>query len=343
MNAKIISEQKFRNKITIITFICSLFVIWIHTSNLDVYGINADSEGVAYVTFILEQIFGKVITFATPMFFFVSGFLFFRNYELSKTVYKYKSRIKSILIPYIVWNSIYYLFFVIVTNVPFLSSFANASTYVFSLTNWINALWVDEYYTLWFLKNLIVFIIFSPIIYVLLKNWNKIPTGLIVLLLLLNIGYISQKVNIPSGLEMYIAGSYISINHKDIAMWSNKILSYFGVLFIAFMVITEYRYLNNTMQVLLFIGVWYALDLLIFRDDTPMPYFMRITFFTYVAHDLILESVEKIWLVLLGTKAVYALMDYLFAPIVTLAILVGISKIISIKLPFLWKILNGYR
>ena len=142
---------------------------------------------------------------------------------------------------------------------------------------------------------------------------------------------------------MYIAGSYISINHKDIAMWSNKILSYFGVLFIAFMVITEYRYLNNTMQVLLFIGVWYALDLLIFRDDTPMPYFMRITFFTYVAHDLILESVEKIWLVLLGTKAVYALMDYLFAPIVTLAILVGISKIISIKLPFLWKILNGYR
>lgn len=343
MKLELISEQKFRNKITIITFICSLFVIWIHTSNLEVYGIDSNSEGVAYLTYILEQIFGKVIIFATPMFFFVSGFLFFRYYELSKTINKYKSRIISIIIPYTVWNTIYYLFFVIVTNIPALSGFANASTYVFSLSNWINALWVNEYYTLWFLKNLIIYIIASPLIYILFKDWRGIPTGFILLLLFMNIGYFAPQVTIPSGLEMYLAGSYISINHKDKAMLSNKLLSYMGVLFIALMAITKCRYLNNTMQVVLFIGVWYAVDLFAIRDDMPMPYFMRITFFTYVAHDLILESIEKVWLLCMGTGAVYALLDYIFAPIITLAILVGISKIISIKLTPLWNVLNGYR
>ncbi len=343
MKTKCISEQKFRNKITIITFICSLFVIWIHTSNLDVYGIDADSEGIAYFTYVLEWIFGKVIIFATPMFFFVSGFLFFRNYDLSKTVNKYKSRIKSIVVPYIVWNTIYYLFFVIVTNVPVLSGFANASTYVFSLSNWINALWVNEYYTLWFLKNLIIYIIASPLIYVLLKDWRIIPTGFILLLLFMNVGYIAPKITIPNGLEMYLAGSYISINHKNKAMLSNELLSYLGLLFIALMVITKCRYLNNTIQVLLFIGVWYAFDIFAIRDDKPMPYFMQITFFTYVAHDLILESIEKVWLLVLGTGAVYAFLDYIFAPIITLAILVVISKIISIKLPRLWNVLNGCR
>lgn len=343
MKTKFISEQEFRNKITIITFICSLFVIWIHTTNLDVYSINCESEGIAYITYVIEQTFGKIITFATPMFFFISGFLFFRSYDLSKTLDKYKKRIKSILIPYIIWNTIYYLFFVIVTNVQIFNRFANASIYVLSLSNWLNALWLNEYYTLWFLKNLIIFIVASPIIYVLMKNWKNMPTGFVFLLIILSVGYIAPKVNIPNGIEMYIAGSYVSINHKDKAMWSNKILSYLGMLFIFLMVVTKCKYLNNFTQALLFIAVWYAINLINIRDDKPMPYFMSITFFTYVAHDLILESIEKIWLVLFGTEAIYALLDYLFAPIVTLAILVGISKIITIKMPLLWNVLNGYR
>ena len=247
------------------------------------------------------------------------------------------------MIPYIVWNSIYYLFFVILTNVPALSDYANASKYEFSLIAWLSSLWANEYYTLWFLKNLVIYIFISPVLYIILKDWSRVPSGLIVLLVILNLGTVIQDVLIPDGLCMFMAGSYLAINHCYKAQYSSRLLSVWGLLIIILMFITGCRYLNDTTQVLFFIGIWYALDIFDLRQDNDMPYFMKITFFTYVAHDLILETLEKIWLLIMGVSPIFALLDYLCMPFITLSILVTISKIFKRIVPGLWNILNGYR
>ena len=181
------TEDSFRNKISIISVVCCMLVIWIHTNNMEVYGITNQGRTVMEsVTYRFETIWMGIEGMAVPMFFFISGFLFYRNYDLSKIGEKYRSRFKSILIPYLIWASFYYLFFVVISWIPAIAEKMNAPAgQELSVIGWLRSLWPDQYYTLWFLKNLIVFIAISPLVYVLLKDRrvkdNKIylPTGIL--------------------------------------------------------------------------------------------------------------------------------------------------------------------
>lgn len=181
------TEQHVRNKFTVLTFFCSIFVIFIHANNLETYGITRDSVGIAHLAYSIETYWSKLISIAVPLFFTVSGLLFFRTFDIHKLSAKYKSRFFTIVIPYLIWCTLYYIYFILCTHIPFIKRLMNGTEVVeVSLSAWINSLWVNEYYTLWFLKNLILFILFTPFIWALLKNHiAKIPSGLIVLLIVL--------------------------------------------------------------------------------------------------------------------------------------------------------------
>ena len=80
-----------RNKITILSFILSIFVLLIHVTNFRVYGLDS---GPLYQ---VEYFFELVAHYAVPMFFAISGYLFFRNYQPHFMIEKLKKRIKTIL------------------------------------------------------------------------------------------------------------------------------------------------------------------------------------------------------------------------------------------------------
>lgn len=149
------SEHNLRNKITLLSFGCSLLVIWIHTYNLEVYGITENASGFSYILYCIEKFWANITQIAVPMFFFISGFLFFRNFSWNKLRDKYASRIRSIVIPYVCWCTLYYIYFVILSKIPFASNIIGEEAMVtLSLDEWIKALWAESYYVLWFLKNL---------------------------------------------------------------------------------------------------------------------------------------------------------------------------------------------
>lgn len=333
------SEKTVRNKITIISFVCSLFVIWIHTYNVEYYGINANSTGFSGLVWKMEIFWAEVIRIAVPTFFFLSGFLFFRTFSMDKLLEKYKSRAKSIVLPYIVWCTIYYFYFVFLTNAPIIKNYMNAERYEPSFANWLKALWPEEYYTFWFLKNLICFIVATPVIYVMLKNYFNIPTGgVIVLLLMLN--SIFGLVETPSGIEMYAAGSYIAINHKGIEHYKNRNLSCASIVVILLLFVTKLMVLNVPLMVLFVLSLWFSLDLI--NLECEMPWWLSITFFTYAFHDMVLEMLEKLWLVLAGSNPLFALLDYLFMPIIAFVVIAIVASFLRRIRP-VWGLLCGYR
>lgn len=337
-------EQYIRNKFTIITFVCSIFIIYFHTYNLEVYGIDENSIGIARLTYYFEIYWRKLNWLAVPMFFMVSGILFFRTFEMKRLFEKYKSRFFSIVIPYIVWCTLYYFYFVLCTHIPFIHNLTGGIDVVeLSLPAWIDHLWINEYYTLWFLKNLIIFIILTPVIWILLKDHlKKVPTGFIVLLILL-LSKTGGRINFPEGLDIYLMGSYIGINHKRILFYRNQRLSWLCGAYVVFSLITAFRFWNLGLEALFFLSIWYMLDLFC-RKETALPWWMSITFFTYVAHDVFLEAFEKLFFVIFGNQAVFALIDYIFMPILVAVILTGVAYIIRMKMPSLvWKILTGNR
>lgn len=57
---------------------------------------------------------------------------------------------------------------------------------------------------------------------------------------------------------------------------------------------------------------------------------------------MILESVEKLFLIFLGNNIFRALVDIIFAPLITISLIILVAYILK-KDSFVWKILTGNR
>ena len=332
-------EIEVRNKIIVISFFCSLLVIWIHTYNLDTYGITEASTGLSRFVYYLEDTWNNFTGIAVPFFFFISGWLFFRTFELKIIREKYKSRIKSILIPYLVWCTFYYFVFAILTSLPLTSRFMNASKSHLSVLGWLESLWPNEYYTLWFLKEIIIYISLCPLIYTLLKN--RYIGGAILFLLFAN--EITGCYHVPFlGYLYYLAGAYLAINFKHIEYKRSGACTIASCFFFIILALFRFKPINHVIiRLVFFVATWFFLDFLPLKK--PMPWWMKISFFTYVAHDLFLEAFEKIVLIVFGKNAVFALLDYILAPIVVFLVLAVIAACLKKYTPKIWSIVTGMR
>lgn len=147
---------------------------------------------------------------AVPCFFLISGFLFFRNlntWDWAIWTKKMKSRIKTLLIPYFIWNLLTFSSYVMVELINGLKneySFTQGIKYfshnflhaMYDYNTWgndkVNFFGMSQKATapfdipLWFLRDLIVVTIFSPVIYYVVKRSNGF------VLLLLAIAYITK-------------------------------------------------------------------------------------------------------------------------------------------------------
>lgn len=111
---------RFSRKVTIVSFILSVFVLYIHAKNLAYYDFGDAHGTLIYVlNQIMSETFGRV---AVPFFFLQSGYWMFR-YDIFETksgilTRKLKKKVVSLGIPYLLWNTLGLLFFVIMTRLP---------------------------------------------------------------------------------------------------------------------------------------------------------------------------------------------------------------------------------
>lgn len=332
-------SAKASRKISVLSMVLFIGVMTIHTYNLEVYGIEPDRPGsilAAFESFLNRFANGTCVSF----FFLISGFLFFRNFDFSRIMEKYRSRMKSIVIPYLVWNTIYYLFFVCITRIPVIANAMNGERQAFGAAEYARYVW-EGYYTLWFLRVLIWMILLAPVLYLLLKRRKYYwPEPVLALLFFIGLG----KTPLPPDVVnvYYVLGAYLAMNFRGLANRGNRRLSIAAALCLPAVVILGGRYAGHMWYTcLLFAVVWLAMDLFTFEKD--VKWWVKCTFFYYCAHDMILQSVEKLILIAGGKSEFMAWADYLLAPVITLAILVGIAWFLRRFMRPVWNILSGGR
>lgn len=324
-----IMDKATRNKISYIYFILSVLVVYRHAVNVDVYTIT--NKGI----YVFEEITKNISNIANVEFFAISAFLFYWNYDENKLKNKLKSRFFSLVVPYIVWNIIGWCYFKILSMIPFLRQYYGGEIDPLSIKDLIDTIINYKYnFAAWFLRALIIYTFVFPLFYRLFKN----KTGIIITLLLsILIYYLFMNTGreAPTFLYSYVVGMYFAICNKNVVLkrYGNKCKLIAFVILVAMILLTTFgnysilSLLHPFIRITEIICTWIVLDICAVNREPKE--FMKDTFFIYLSHEMILEPIEKIVYLLFGDTNMWALFDYLFAPVLTIAILLLIAELLK--------------
>ena len=338
-------------KITFTQVIFTIMVVYIHAYNLDIYAIT-NAGGISSVCYYLERIMYYVTAVAVPGFFFLSGYLFYATLIKENILKKYRSRLFSLVIPYIIWNIVGYLFWIVLENIPAIAQkLSTQHLWTLSLGSLGYAFILPVNSPLWFMRNLFAVLLLAvPVWFVVKKKWGIIPlAGLLVVSILIR----ADKYNLVYDLFLFALGGYVSlhINHlfqndtnKTVRLISIGVLVSYIIISILLPEINLNKYgLQLPIDTLLFASVWFCINR--FEKSTIMvtDHISDKRTFIYFSHSILLESMEKLFFILTGKGVAYALVDYVVMPIITVTILVFVGGFLKKHFPKIWKILNGYR
>lgn len=323
-----------RNKITYLTFLLSLAIVLTHAVNLNVY------TAVPPALKALELLVSNFRILALFAFFAISGFLFFQDLTPAGIKGKLLRRVRSLLIPYLLWNLIGYLYIVLLSILPGIGSHITGAVEPLSLESLIRNTLRSNYNVLWFLYNLMWYIAMTLLLYPLLKH--KLPA----LLLLagacfpaLNNGFLWYWIP-------YLAGAVLGLHGRDLVTrrysLPARVLAAAGILTY---LLSRGQSMTSGRDQLFFLLLltallWIAGDFL--AVDREPAWWMKLSFFTYCAHSLVLESVEKLLLLLIGDTPAGAVLDFLLAPMITMLVLIAAAFLLK-KIKPLWSLLSGGR
>ena len=160
-------DKKYSYKIENINFILTLAIVCLHAS-LSAF---VDPNSISYNIYSFLNV---LFDCAVPVFLYLSCYLFFRNFSLKKYKTKIKTRIRSLVIPYFVWNSLLYLYYVAMSSIPVIKTMINAHSFELTPQSAFQGIVLGQACPqLWFLRVVFVFALISPLLYCICKKLNK--------------------------------------------------------------------------------------------------------------------------------------------------------------------------
>ncbi|GEM_PF-6084800 len=175
------------------------------------------TQGSGYDTGYL--LVGRILWLANPLFYALSGYLFFHHGKVHDYPSKLRRRFHTYLIPYLAWNTIYLLFFLLATwSFPALMGEQGIrwneitpgflwKVYVCYYGEGLESTPLDG--PLWFLRNLILITVLSPLLRYLLSLHR------LSLLPLLCIPFLPIGTEAITTLTYYGLGAYIALWNID--------------------------------------------------------------------------------------------------------------------------------
>ena len=200
------SSNYFHNKVLILNIALTFVIIMLHSKPLNRIGINNEGD---YALIHAVVVFAQI---GVPMFFFISAMLFYKSLSsMSKIKDKLMTRIRSLVIPYILWNIIFVAIYCTMTHISFIASMMNMPPVPSDIAGIMLSIINSKYTVLWFVKDLIVFSLMSPVFYVMLKS-KIIMVVSICGLVFLNMSYSMEYESIWHWLPVYLLGAYVGYN-----------------------------------------------------------------------------------------------------------------------------------
>ena len=282
-----------------------------------------------FLKLLVSQTLVKV---AMPVFFIMSGYLFFTNVDKwDVAIYKKKilRRVKTLLIPYLIWNLLMAVKLKTFSMSMLWAYWNPAGTQI----DWFGheqLMTAPANMPLWFLRDLMVVSLLTPIIYILVRKFGYW------LMAVLTVLYLSGVCAFIPGLSAYAVffftlGAFFSIRRMDMIEvfkrfeWPAYGLS---VIFAISMLLTYHTSVFSSLMLCFrltgSIAVFCLASRILSTTSRRLPSLVcNSTYFIYLAHYVFFFSfIDTAFFALFGTSTISLSIHYLLCPLLKVAILV---------------------
>lgn len=375
------NEELLSKTISYLRFPLTVGVVYIHFSleeglaiNGKIYGLD-NPDWYFFIVNLISQTFARV---GVPLFFVISGFLFFYRIDFNSDVYKKKlrSRVTTLLIPYILWNIIAILW-QLKCFIPGISSFIHPVEIRISLIRIINTFFCNTYHSgiilgppyfseaglypidgpLWYVRDLLVMVTISPIIYWIIKKGGA---GSVVIIGLI---WLFSSIIFPEGsnyLFMFVTasfffscGAYYSIFNSNFVVSFRK-LKYAPMAYIIIAILDALTKHQNCNVYLHKVGILFGVvsivvivsNLLMLEKVKVNNTLENSSFFIFALHFLFIGELGKVIFVLFrvdDSNPYTMLALYFIIPILTVLLCLGLYVLLKSYLPRICNLLTGGR
>ena len=308
--------------------------------------------------------YGQLGSLAVPIFFVFSGYLFYcktgSQFSLEIYMAKVKSRVKSLLVPYLLWNLAYLLFILLLQTVfPGLVGNARKAVLDYSLIEVLNSFWnygglyygMPVLYAFWFIRNLMVFVVFSPLFLWLTKATKFWALILLGVLYTFNVFHL-----IPTDLDwlksfFFFLGAYFAITGRSFIL-QKSLFRILGVVFVALIVlkpVLSYSVLPTgdlgrgsfiVASLVVPSCIYYCVQ----KYNWHLNAFLTgSAFFVYALHLFIIVAFNKFWTHILPVTSFTASLMYVLIPFLVSACCIGMFAGMRKLIPQTTKVLMGNR
>lgn len=347
-------------RLDILRFPLIVGVVFVHSyqssgyipSDWDVSQTVAASEPIQYYfSFVLGRL-------SVPVFYCLSGFLFYHGFVFSKDAFllKLKTRIRSLLIPYLIWNIAVLLFIMLMQSIPFTAAFfsdKNHKIASYGCLDYINAIMgftrYPAAYHFWYIRDLLVMIFLIPVLDVLIR---KMP--LISLMAMMAFWFFRiWPLYIPSAdaICFFYLGTLIGAKDVDLT----RLDSYWKHILLAYVVASlldistrayAWHYQLHKIQFLLGCAAMFCITkhVLNLRLSHYLLSLSKVSFFIFALHEPLLTIVRKIaYRLFMPLTDIKSLLIYFTAPWLVVIICIMTYGILAKLAPSSLKVITGGR
>lgn len=349
------TEKKFHNKVCFAAFLFSLMVVMIHSYNADMFLTLPAKDIFAAAVWRLQHILADVLgPVAVPGFFMLSAYQFYRKCMFRDIGPKMERRIRTVLLPYLLWNFLYYLGYAAAGRIPFLSRISDKTAVEFSIPAMADAV---LHFTcnpvFWYMYQLIFLIALSPLLYPLLKN--RASGILVIAAELYCIGNLIQiQIINMDALFYYSAAAYGALHAEDFLeerrMQGKKGAAVRAAAAVLGTLLAVYFYQGITVRHSVFetvlyrftvpVTLWTAVPGMRLPDARE---WMKYGFFLYTIHFILARGINKLGEAFLPHSALTALLLYLAIPAVCVILAWKLGEFLRNYAGPLWRIISGGR
>lgn len=304
------------------------------------------------IDFFYLLIFRTFTRIAVPTFFIISGYLLFQQYSIKKI----KKRTTTILIPYLLWSLITLAIFIVFKAIPYTSHLINTN-FQLSWTSIFNSIFIHPINgALWFLRDLYILVIMSPIFYYLMER--KITAKIILFITAILWIFDLQYTFLVEPTFFFLIGSYLSISHKKLTIVKRRTKTIYSI-FISYMLlicILTFIFVTKSWNPIILSKIsvttglfvlFFNLQLLFSKNSIInhcLDAFKSYSFFVYASHLIVVQFIRKVIIIIFEPNNILlTIISYIITLILTISICcIGQNVLKKISPKFL-NILTGSR